>query len=129
MAGLTKRPLVPAFVRIAAASALASTAVACGDDDGTGGESQGSNPTDTSPEGPTISDGVTGTSAEGSAGTTNAVDTSPEGPCPPSECTLTSTGPTTSGATDTDTDTDGGTDTDTDTDASSGSSATDTTTG
>src|SRR5688500_6426656 len=125
MAGLTKRPLVPAFVRIAAASALASTAIACGDDDGTGDESQGSNPTDTSPEGPAVTLGLTEASAERSAGTTNAV----EGPCPPSECTVTSTGPTTSGATDTDTDTDGVTGTDTDTDASSGSSATDTTTG
>jgi hypothetical protein len=121
--------MVPAFVRIAAASALASAAMACGDDDGTGGESQGSNPTDTSPEGPAVTGGVTETSAEESAGTTNATDTSPEGPCPPSECTLTSTGSTSSGATGTDTEPDTGTDTDTDTDASSGSTAAADTTG
>lgn len=131
MAGLTNRPLVPAFVRIAAASALVSGVGACGGDDGTGNESQGSNATDTAPEGPAMSGSLSETSAgtmsatssgtmdatsmEESAGSMNATDTSPEGPCPPSECTFTSTGPTGSG------DTGSGTDTDTDTDASSGS--------
>jgi hypothetical protein len=72
MVGLTSKPKVAAFVRIATLSAM-SGVIACGDD--AGGTSDGTSTSDTSPEGPTI-----GTFESSSEPTMTTYDTSPEGP-------------------------------------------------
>lgn len=131
MVGLTSKPKVAAFVRLATLGVV-SGVIACGDDaDSTSGPT-GTDSYDTSPEGPTIGESSSftteDTSPEGNGEETSpmdSTDTSPEGPTAPMESsegsgdTTCATGCASSSGTD---DTGTGTETGTDTGTDSGGS-------